>query len=200
MSHGISTAGTRRVAFSRLLGWLLAAVMLAPASLYAAGPGNPRYEVVKVDVALNAHQFVFDEPLHENGLPAYGATFIIQGYMYEAGVLDRGPGINEDGTPQFPDEVIGSWFCRGWFIGEGFMTATGPWVVSTQVFNFGGKAGPKSIVTDGFEIVDLGEIVERAIVGGTGIYSTARGHQEQEVLGFNPTMAPNSRITLKILK
>jgi len=143
-------------------------------------------KVVEVDIVENPIKFSFDEtPTFEDGSPAYGGEFITQGFIYPKGTLEMGDGVDVDGNPQFPDLVIGTWFCRGWHIGDGAHTQTGPIVITHQIFNFGEKFGAKTIATDGFELADIGEPIKRAITGGTGRYKRARGEQVQILEGFN---------------
>ncbi len=142
--------------------------------------------VIEVDIVENPRKFSFDEtPVFKDGLPAYGGEFITQGFIYPKGTLDMGDGVDAEGNPQFPDLVIGTWFCRGWHIGDGAHTETGPVVITHQLFNFGKKMGAKTITTDGIELVDVGEPVKRAITGGTGRFKRARGEQVQSLEGFN---------------
>ena len=135
-------------------------------------------------------KFVFDEtPADQNGLPAYGTEFVSQGVIYEYGTLTCGEngcnGVNPDGTPEFPDKVIGTWTCRGWFIGKGAQTTTGAWVVTTQLYEFGNTPGAETLTTEGTELADVNVPILRAITGGTGRYSRARGELAQTLLGFN---------------
>ena len=98
--------------------------------------------VLKFDVAENATRFVFDEaPVFNDGLPAYGNAFVTGGYIYEHGTLNGGNGVLPGGSPEFPDKVIGSWICRGWFVGDGAHTQSGAMVVTTQYYQFGDKPG-----------------------------------------------------------
>jgi hypothetical protein len=143
-------------------------------------------KVVEVDIVENPRKFSFDEtPAFEDGSPAYGGEFITQGFIYPKGTLEMGDGVDVNGNPQFPDLVIGTWFCRGWHIGDGAHTQTGPIVITHQIFNFGEKFGAKTIATDGVELADIGEPIKRAITGGTGRYKRARGEQVQTLEGFN---------------
>ena len=169
---------------------------------------------LKFDVAESAPKFVFDEaPVFDNGLPAYGNAFITQGYIYPYGTLTgssaNGPGngILPDGSPEFPDLVIGEWVCRGYFIGDGVNTQTGPWVITTQLYDFYDKpgfdpnvvkqSGETNLVTDGYEIADIGVPGKRAVTGGTGIFKRARGEAVQTLLGFNALEGVNLRFEIR---
>lgn len=142
--------------------------------------------VLRFDVAENATRFVFGpDLLHDDGLPAYGAWFVTQGYIYPAGTLDETNGVNPDGSPEFPDQVLGQWLCRGVFIGDGAHTTSGSWVVTTQTYNFGSVDGEATIVSDGHEVADIGVTIDRAVIGGTGPFADAGGTATQSLIGFN---------------
>jgi hypothetical protein len=152
----------------------LAAVLASPAAAEA---------LTAFDVAEDLTRFVYAEtPRFDDGMPAYGNAFVTQGYIYPAGTLDGGiEGTLPDGRPAFPEKVIGVWTCDGYFVGEGMRTKTGTFVVSRQVFQFFGEG---LLVTDGPEIVNPGQAVERAIVGGTGEYAEAGPEIVQVMLGM----------------
>ncbi len=173
---------------SRILATLIAIAVLSaiPAAAFgaepAAGPAT-----LEVEVAEDGTRFVFDEaPVFENGYPAYGNGFVTQGYIYPAGTLDGSNGVNPDGSPEFPDAVIGEWTCFGYFVGDGANTTEGAWVVTTQVFDFHSDVvGDDSIVTIGPETpADAGPAV-RAVVGGTGRFGGVDGEVTQVTLGHN---------------
>ncbi len=160
-------------------------------------------EVLAFDVAEDGTRFSFDEePVFDDGLPAYGNGFVTQGYIYPAGTLTCGAegcnGVLEDGSPEFPDLVLGEWTCWGTHVGDGAHTATGPWVVTTQLFGLGSALGAETIVTTGYELADLREPGLRAIVGGTGIYRSSRGEQRQALLGFNPSFGVALKVELRV--
>ena len=156
-------------------------------------------EVIKFDVAENVTKFAFDEaPVHEDGLPAYGNPFITQGYIYPEGTLNGSNGVLPDGSPEFPEKVIGEWICRGWFIGDGAHTTSGPMVVTSQIYQLGGDYGDVTITTEGYESSEINKEIKRAITGGTGQYQTANGEVTQELLGFTEQMGVNLRFTLEI--
>lgn len=136
------------------------------------------------DVAEDHTRFVFaPAPVHEDGLPAYGNPFVTQGYIYEAGTLDGGvEGVNPDGSPVFPDKVIGTWTCDGWYVADGMHTTTGVILISRQVFQFNDD---DVIVTQGAEYADAGLATPRVIAGGTGDYADLDGVMFQTVLGMS---------------
>ena len=158
---------------------------------------NPK--VLKFDVAEDATRFIFDKvQVDEDGFPAYGNSFITQGYIYPVGTLDGTNGVMADGQPEFPENVIGTWTCRGRFIGNGFKTVSGPVVITTQLYDLGQKAGKKTLVSEGFELADIDKAVKRAITGGTGLYKNSGGEAIQRLLGFNASEGVNLRFKLKI--
>ena len=123
------------------------------ASVVACGPAfastadtSPESQVLEVDIAEDGTRFVIDEaPVFDDGFPAHGNPFVTQGYIYPAGTLTDSNGVNPDGTPEFPDKVIGEWSCSGYFIGDGAHATEGAWVYTTQLFAFGDDAdtGPR---------------------------------------------------------
>ena len=88
-------------------------------------------------------------------------------------------------TPEFPERLIGTWTCYGTHTADAATTTTGPLVVTTQVYDFGDTVGEQMVVTNGFELADVGVPVHRAIVGATGRHATAGGTQTQTLLGLN---------------
>lgn len=176
------------------------------AATYAAGERQRgRVETLTFDVAEDGRHFVWDDdPVFDDGLPQYGNSFVTKGYIFPAGTLDGSNGFVEDENGElqleFPELVIGEWVCRGWFIGDGAHTETGPWVITTQVYNFSDEYGDVTLVTDGYEVSDLNEEILRAITGGTGPYRNARGDGTQELLGFNATEGVNLTFDLEVVK
>jgi hypothetical protein len=190
----------------RSLRWLSAVVVLVILALgsYAivkvqpAGAKNDKH-VLEFDVAEDMSRFVFDEaPVDDNGMPAHGNPFITVGYLYPKGTLNGSNGVLEDGSPEFPDQVLGTWVCRGWFYGDGGAATAGPWVITTQIYNFGEEYGEVTLVSEGYELADVGVPVKRAITGGTGPYSQVRGEANQTFLGFNGSEGVNLTFTIEL--
>lgn len=171
-----------------------------------AGEKTLRFDVAEIVKLNEVKRFVFDnDPLFDDGLPAFGNEFITEGYIYLHGTLSvaadgKVTGVNEDGSPEFPDKVIGRWICRGWHTGDGARTVTGDWVVTHQLYIFGDKLGKEMLATDGLELVDVNVPIQRAIIGGTGQYSRARGEATQVMLGFNQLGGVGLRYEIKVTK
>lgn len=170
---------------------------------------KPHPTRVSADVAEDHTRFVFDEngPLLEGGFPDYGNAFVTRGYLYPHGYLQPGDsGVNDDGSPAYPQDVIGEWTCRGVFVGQGFATLSGPIVETTQLYSFyrdpgydpAKLAAARTIATEGFELADLGVGVKRAVTGGTGKYRGARGQMVQELIGLSEQMAVQLRVRFKL--
>lgn len=161
----------------------VAALLIMPAPMLAD-------DELTVDVACDATSFVFQGPSTAAG-PAAGASFVVQGVIYPEGTLDdngASSGLNADGTPEFPELVIGTWTCQGHFIGEGFAAQSGAFVATTQLFDLNtGTPGKKTIVTHGIELIDLDVPFKRAITGGTGEFDRAEGEATQTAVGVNAT-------------
>ena len=61
-------------------------------------------------MAMSGPSLSFEGDVTESGVPAAGTPFVVQGYLYPEGTLEKvglTNGVNEDGSPQLPDEVIG---------------------------------------------------------------------------------------------
>ena len=163
--------------------------------------------VLEFDVSELATRFVFDEtPLNGNGTPAYGGEFVTEGVIYASGTLEGSNGVIAEfdangklikAEPEFPDKVIGRWTCRGWHVGEGAATVTGPWVITHQLYQFGDTPGAETFTTDGHELVDLNVAIRRAVTGGTGPYRRMRGEIVQTMIGFNASNGANLRIQVE---
>ena len=167
-----------------------ASYTLGPLEAEAKGKGKDKGKVdTAFDVACDANSFRFEGPTTPAG-PDGGASFVVEGVIYPGGTFDdngSGSGLNPDGTAEFPDLVIGRWYCRGWFVNEGIATPSGVFVVTTQIYDVGDEPGQTTMVSDGIELIDLNLPFERAITGGTGQYARGDGVVIQEAVGANST-------------
>ena len=187
---------------------LLAAALLATAGVarsqpfqggLAPQPAAGRGRALSFDVAMDGSSFHFEGPTNENGFPADGTPFIVRGYLYPAGTFaahGSSSGTEPDGSPEFPDLVLGTWYCRGWHLQDGD-AVSGPVVATTQIFDLDpGTPGRHTIVTDGIELADFDVPFQRAVVGGSGRYRWARGHSTQVYFDFNASNGFNSSVEI----
>lgn len=202
-----TTRTIRRRGAHLLVGTTVALLLLGGAALasgdrsgYAAGSSAGGTLRLSFDVAEDGTRFVFDDaPLHDDGLPAYGNSFVTEGYILEAGTLGAENGLRPDGTLDegFEDAVIGRWTCYGTFVGDGAHTAptAGAWVVTTQIYEF---EDGSTLVTVGPENPAGGPPTARAIVGGTGRFALARGEVSQLTLGHNASDGVNASFVAEL--
>jgi hypothetical protein len=154
--------------------------------------------VLRFDAAENATNYAWaGDPELSDGLPIHRTAFFSQGYIYPEGTLTGTNGVNPDGSPEFPDKVLGQWTCWGWFQGTEAPAGMPRWVTS-HLFSFGGAFGAATLVTDGYSIDDLGVPQERAVDGGTGEYAGARGVQVETNLGFNASNGIDVRYEVRL--
>ena len=151
---------------------------------------------MNVEVAEYGSRFFPDSSMADaDGNPTRGAWFVTEGYIYEAGTLTcdadgvcNGVVYDDAGvpSPEFPDAVLGTWHCAGTHLEDAAVMGefVGPVALTTQIFDFG-ENGADSIVTTGYESANVGVGYQRAVVGGTGMYSGASGVQNQTTIGFN---------------
>jgi hypothetical protein len=177
---------------------LIAIITIPVAAVQANERG--RTKVLEFDVSEDMTRFIFDKDVvFEDGLPGDGSAFITRGYLYEPGTLKgEGDGVSADGSPQYPDKLLGEWICSGYMINDAGHAKGGVWVFSTQFFQFGEKPGAETIVSQGYEVADIGVAISRAITGGTGQYQDARGQGQQTMLGLNATDGVNLRVKLEV--
>jgi len=191
---------------------LVALALFAPALFTTAGvarsQSSDRPDPVSItaparalsfDVAMDGSSFHFQGPTNENGFPADGTPFIVRGYLYPGGTFAEhgsGAGTNPDGSAEFPDRVVGTWYCRGWHLQDGD-AVSGPVVATTQIFDLDPRTpGRHTIVTDGIELADFDVPFQRAVVGGSGRYRWARGHSTQVYFDFNASNGFNSSVEI----
>jgi hypothetical protein len=195
----MNTTSSRFRAILAIAVLAILAVTISGVALAANGK-SASATTLEFDVSEDMNLFVFDDEHVVDGMPTHGSAFVTQGYLYPVGTLDGTNGVLPDGSPEFPDKVLGLWACYGYFVGEGGNATTGAWVISTQVFDFGSTLGEQSIMTAGYEIADIDKDIMRAITGGTGDFRTASGEGSQRLLGFNATDGVVLRVKLNVEK
>jgi hypothetical protein len=190
-----------------LIALIIAALALITAIVVPvanAGWNGAKTKTVTYDVVEDMNRFIFDKDVvFDDGMPADGSAFITRGFLYPEGTLTcdaegRCNGMHKDGSAEFPDKVVGEWICQGYMINEAAHAKSGVWVFSTQFFQVGTTPGAQTIVTQGYELADIGVAIQRAITGGTGEYGQARGEQEQQLLGLNASEGVALRVKLAV--
>jgi hypothetical protein len=156
--------------------------------------------MLRFEIAEDGTRFVWaDQSLFTDRHAVYGAPFLAQGYMYPPGTLAAtSGGVNADGSPQFPEKVVGAWTCYGWYLGGGAQATNGPWILATEIYQFGSEWGAVTLVSDGYVATDSGRTVDRAITGGTGPFATMRGEVQSTPLGINETQGSNARYEVRL--
>ncbi len=187
--------------FALLMLALSACTPVVPVANASATDDQGEARILEFDVAEDMTRFIFDQDVtYEDGMPADGSSFITRGYLYEPGTLTDSNGVNPDGSPEFPDKVIGEWICQGYMINDAGHATGGVWVFSTQFFQIGSEPGAQTIVTQGYELADTDVAIARAITGGTGEFKLARGEALQTLLGLNASEGVNLRVQIAVEK
>ena len=107
--------------------------------------------MLRFDVAENATDFAWaGDPELVDGLPAGRTAFMTQGYIYPEGTLTEDNGVNPDGSPEFPDKVLGQWSCWGWYLGTEAPAGTARWL-TTHLVSFGDDPGGATLVERGLQ-------------------------------------------------
>jgi hypothetical protein len=157
---------------------------------------NGRWKTLVIDVAEDARTAVLNQVSPTNALPKRGDTVIENGKIYPGGTIPAGNGFDIDTAGS-----IGTWVSRGTFNFDFSQALTGgdPIISSTDQYIFsstGALNGQDSLMSEGQDSF-LGTI-QRAVVGGTGIYRGTIGEVKVEVLGANSTGFVNRRLTFQI--
>jgi hypothetical protein len=184
------------------------AFALSAAAAHATEP----YKTFSVDIVADCNRFISEGIGHPHPGPVFGDYFMQEGLIYKGGTLAAncpggdGCGLNPDGTPEFPEAVIGKWTCYGSFVGKGGATAEGVWLYSTQLYEFDVEQiepnvfapGAHALVSVGPERNDLSVPFDRAVTGGSGKFRHARGQLQQTKIGFNQTECENFTVDFEI--
>jgi hypothetical protein len=185
---------------------------LAFALSAGAAHATEPYKTFSVDIVADCNRFISEGVGHPHPGPVFGDYFMQEGLIYKGGTLAAncpggdGCGLNPDGTPEFPEAVIGKWTCYGSFVGNGGATAEGVWLYSTQLYEFDVEQiepnvfapGAHALVSVGPERNDLSVPFDRAVTGGSGKFRHARGQLQQTKIGFNQTECENFTVDFEI--
>lgn len=147
---------------------------------------------LKLNICCNGQSFAFIDP-HQSAVPGNGATFVVQGVIYpgdyfathgdNAGLIAGSGGAV---VAQDPQLVLGTWYCRGWFINQGMASTSGPFVATTQIYDLNTAPRKKgTLISDGIELIDMNTPWQRAITGGSGVYKGAKGEVTQKAISAN---------------
>jgi hypothetical protein len=165
-----------------------------------------------LDIAADCNRFITEGNGHLAANPKFGDYFMQEGVIYRPGTFERhcpggdGCGLLPDGTPQFPNAVIGKWTCYGSFVGNGIATEAGVWLYSTQVYEFDVEELAENVYTHGRHLITshgperIDEDVPwfRAVTGGTGKFQHVTGEVQQTKIGFNQTQCENFTFEFKL--
>jgi hypothetical protein len=180
-----------------LIKLLIATVLLSGFSVFSQENAEEIMETSKaggnsltVDVACDGFSFI-----------PWGDNFVISGYIYPAGTLTDSNGVLPEGGPEFPELIIGIWTCRGWVITERpthvNQTTTTTFEFNLEINERDGLAdvyGIDMLHTVGLEYT-IGDVnapvLQRAVIGGTGMFDREDGTCYQHALGANASGAFN---------
>jgi hypothetical protein len=177
------------------------AAQAIPESAHAQESPSLTTTELSFDVASNGITFRNLGPTVNNGgkTPAAGAPFYLEGIIYPSGKLTASNGLNADGTSEFPNFRIGTWYCRGYFTKDAVASVQGPFVFTTHMYDLSiDTAGKTSVISEGIELATLNTPFLRALTGGTGVYNTVTGQVEQTIIGSNATGFANLRFVFKL--
>jgi hypothetical protein len=188
---------SRSVTCPALIGlWVVA--LLGMPDTQAAQPAAPDFSI---DIAVDCNRYI------ENAAqPGTGGSFLQEGIIYRPGTLaahcpnGNGCGVNRDGTPEFPNAVIGRWRCWGSFVQA---AAGSPPLYSTQIYelrydNGDTTPGEHALVSHGPEWGNSDVPLKRVIAGGYGRFQAAYGAVAQSRIGFNQTQCENYTLDFKL--
>lgn len=153
-------------------------------------------QTITLDVAFDARTAIANlvDPAVTDG--ARGDTFVLNGKIFPGGTIPPGGTFDKPGTfdPDAPGS-IGIFICRGVMLFNAAQINAGaaPYVATNQHFQFNNG---DALLTEGLEAgVDT---IRRAVTGGVGTYSGARGEAHLTLIGTNKTGWENYRFVFKL--
>lgn len=153
-------------------------------------------QTLTLDVAFDGRTGIANlvDPAIKDG--ARGDTFVVNGKVFPGGTIPAGGTFDQPGTFD-PDTrgSIGNFVCRGTMLFNAAEIAAGaaPYVVTNQLFQF--NTGDV-LLTEGLEAGV--NTVRRAVTGGVGTYSGARGEAHLTLIGINKTGWENYRFVFTL--
>ena len=146
---------------------------------------------LSIDVASNGSTFKFLEQKEINTTDNK-RMFAVEGYIYPGGTFLRygkNRGILLNGDPEFPQDVMGTWHCKGSVIKEKSEAESGAYVITTHTYDLRtDRPGLRTLASDGLELIDLNTPFKRTLTSGTGKYNRVRGGSvTQTTIGTNNT-------------
>lgn len=185
----------RRAAHKGLLATGAGATAIVGAPTARAGshrqPSTERETGFVVDVACLADTFRFipaPDPSSPPDSPLWGAPFLVEGLIFDGGALQEKAGFDPRSDI---DQAIGTWLCRGSVL---IRSDRGhPHGATTQHYLFPRLSGSPTFPADqlfseGLEGADEEKWdAPRAVIGGTGQWTGARGTVIQTQIGTNAT-------------
>jgi hypothetical protein len=177
---------------------LVAALVIAtaiPIKIQAQDGQASRDEVFTVDVALDGATLVVNhvDPTQPANAAFPGDVLYIAGTIYPGGTLPSGMAENDPNAPG----GIGKIRCRALILTQPTDLTTPMASFVTEMYSFGNDS--QMVIADG-PGANLYATVQRAILGGTGIFNAVSGQMTEVNLGMNKTGFCNLRITFKIKK
>ncbi|MEM7489862.1 MAG: hypothetical protein AAF390_12155 [Pseudomonadota bacterium] len=139
----------------------------ATAATQTAPPPEPILHAWDVAEDHTRHRAPMADPAGPYG------TFAVAGYVYPVGTLRTGrDGVSADGTPAFPDEVLGTWTRDGIVTADGISTSR-----QTLVLQDGDV-----LISEGLDADRHKPTRIRAVTGGTGRFAAHDGDVRQILL------------------
>ena len=153
-------------------------------------------ETLTLDVAFDGRTAIANlvDPAIKDG--ARGDTFVVNGKVFPGGAIPPGGTFDQPGTfDPGARGSIGNFVCRGTMLFDAAEIAAGaaPYVVTNQLFQL--NTGD-ALLTEGLEAGV--NTVRRAVTGGGGAYSGARGEAQLTLIGINKTGWENYRFVFTL--
>lgn len=168
------------------IAFVAALTALTPAAAQAMPPQTDS-QTLAVEVAEDGSRFVWaNTPLLEDGSPSHNNAYFTRGYIYPEGTLSKGvSGTLADGTPAFPEKVLGEWIRWGYYLNQvGAHPQSEPVVRTFELFDFAEGHDEETVLLSG--VTTAGITASMPILGKTGPYVC--GEAEQDIIGLAGSM------------